>query len=193
MNQGTAALIGLAQGSAHYTLLTMDSPCSSATPPYLKWLKPYWVQGRMQTAGAFLQFCQEAQMELRKKSDDTKIIAAIICLLIGFLFIWNITAHISDIYELRLDAETCNQVRTLGLEPSDNCVITAPFRPAELGPPAGYLMLPDGSDIQITPVAANQTNRSAEWSVSMKAQFWMALLFWVATLVLLLSAFRDKK
>lgn len=132
-------------------------------------------------------------MELRKKSDDTKIVAAIACLLIGFLFIWNIAAHISSIYELRLDAETCNQVRALGLEPSDNCVITAPFRPAELGPPVGYLTLPDGSDIQITPVAANQTNRSMEWSSSMKTQFVMALLFWGVTFALLLSAFRNRE
>lgn len=132
-------------------------------------------------------------MELRKESDDMKIIAAIVCLLIGLLFIWNIAAHISHVYELRLDAETCDRVKTLGLMPSDNCIITAPFRPAELGPPAGYLTLPDGNDIQISPVAANLTNRSAEWSASMKAQFWVALLFWAATLALLLSAFRDKK
>ena len=57
----------------------------------------------------------------------------------------------------------------------------------------GHLVLPDGSDIQITPAAASRTNQSAEWSASMKAQFWVALLFWVATLALLLSAFRDKK
>lgn len=126
-------------------------------------------------------------MELRKKSDDTKIIAAIVCLFIGFLFIWNIAAHISGIYELRLDAETCNQVKTLGLEPSANCAITAPYRPV------GYLMLPDGSEIQISPVAASRTNKSAEWSASMKAQFVMALLFWAATMALLLSAFRSSE
>lgn len=131
-------------------------------------------------------------MELRKKSDDRKIIAAIVCLFIGFLFIWNITAHTSDIYELRLDAETCDQVKTLGFMPSANCVITAPFRPFGIGP-GGYLTLPDGNDIQIAPVAANLTNKSAEWTTSMKAQFWAALLFWAATLALLLSAFRDKK
>ena len=132
-------------------------------------------------------------MELRNKSDDTKIIVAIGCLFIGFLFIWNIAAHVSDIYELRLDAETCNQVKTLGLMPSADCVIIAPFQPAGLGPPVGYLTLPDGNDILISPVAANRTNKNAEWSTSMKAQFWVALLFWVATLALLLSAFRDKK
>lgn len=132
-------------------------------------------------------------MELRKKSDDRKIIAAIACLFIGFLFIWNLTAHISDIYELRLDAETCSQVKTFGLEPSADCVITAPFRPVGLGPPVGYLTLPDGNDVQISPVAANRTNRSAEWSSSMKTQFVMALLFWAATLGLLLSAFRDRE
>ena len=131
-------------------------------------------------------------MELRKKSDDMKIISAIVCLFIGFLFVWNIAAHITDIYELRLDAETCNQVKTHGLVPSADCIITAPFRPHGLDP-VGYLTLPDGSDIQIAPVAADQTNRSAEWSTWMKAQFWVALLFWVATLALLLSAFRDKK
>ena len=131
-------------------------------------------------------------MELRKKSDDRKIIAAIICLFAGFIFIWNITAHTTDIYELYLDAETCQRVKTLGLEPSDNCVITAPFRPLGLVP-GGHLVLPDGSDIQISPTAVNRTNKSAEWSTSMKAQFWVALLFWIATLALLLSAFNDKK
>jgi len=132
-------------------------------------------------------------MELRNKNDDTKIIAAISCLFIGFLFIWNIAAHITDIYELRLDAETCNRVKPLGFAPSADCVITAPFRPSGPGTPAGYLALPDGNDIQISPVAANRINRSAEWSNSMKTQFWMALLFWAATLALLLSAFRDKE
>ena len=130
-------------------------------------------------------------MELRKKNDDTKIIAALVCLLIGFLFIWNITAHISDIYELRLDQETCNRVKALGLTPSADCAIAAPFRPVGLVPPVGYLTLPDGSEIQIVPVAATQTNRSSEWSNPMKAQLLMALLFWVATLALLFSAFRD--
>jgi len=109
-----------------------------------------------------------------------------------FYFIWNIAAHTADIYELRLDAETCHRVRTLGLTPSDSCVITAPFRPLGLVP-GGHLILPDGSDIQIAPVAASLTNQSAEWSTSMKAQFWVALLFWVAALALLLSAFRDRK
>lgn len=106
-------------------------------------------------------------MELRKKSDDIKIIAAIICLFIGLLFIWNIAAHISDIYELRLDTETCNQVKTLGLVPSTDCVITAPYRTVGLGP-VGYLTLPGGNDIQISPVAANRTDRSAEWSTSLQ-------------------------
>ncbi len=132
-------------------------------------------------------------MELRKKSDDTKIIAAIVCLFIGFLFIWNIAAHISNVYELRLDAETCNRVKTLGLMPSADCSVTAPFRQAGAGIPVGFLTLPDGSEIQISPVAANRTNRSAEWSTSMKVQFLMALLFWVATLALLLSAFRNRE
>lgn len=131
-------------------------------------------------------------MELRKKSDDTKIITAIVCLFVGFLFIWNIAAHVLDIYELRLDTETCNQVKTLGLTPSANCVITAPYQPLGLGS-GGYLMLPDGNDIQVVPVAANRTNESTGWSTSMKVQFWVALLFWGATLALLLSAFRDKK
>ena len=131
-------------------------------------------------------------MELRKESDNRKIIAVLICLFAGFIFIWNIAAHTADIYELRLDAETCHRVRTLGLTPSDSCVITAPFRPLGLVP-GGHLILPDGSDIQIAPVAASLTNQSAEWSTSMKAQFWVALLFWVAALALLLSAFRDRK
>ena len=131
-------------------------------------------------------------MELRKKSDDRKIIAALICLFAGFVFIWNIAAHTVDIYELRLDAEACHRVRTLGLTPSDSCEVTAPFRPLGLVP-GGFLILPDGSDIQIAPVAASRTNRSAEWSASMKVQFWVALLFWAATLALLLSAFRGRK
>jgi len=131
-------------------------------------------------------------MELRKKSDDRKIIAALISLFIGFLFIWNIAAQATDIYELRLDTETCNRVRTFGLAPSESCVIHAPFRPLGLVP-GGHLVLPDGSDIQIAPVAANLTNKSMEWSASMKVQFWAAMLFWAATLALLLSAFRDRK
>lgn len=130
-------------------------------------------------------------MELRKKSDDRKIIAAIVCLLIGMFFIWSIAAHITDIYELRLDTDACDQVRTRGLMPSADCVVAAPFRPG-LGA-TGYLMLPDGNHIQISPIAATQTNKTAEWSKSMKAQFWVALLFWAATLALLLSAFRSKE
>lgn len=130
-------------------------------------------------------------MELRKKSDDTKIIAAIVCLLIGLFIIWNIAARITDIYELRLDTETCNLVKTLGLVPSADCVVVAPFRPG-FGA-SGYLTLPGGNDIQISPVAANRTSRSAEWTTSMKVQFGVALVFWVVTLALLLSAFRDKK
>ncbi|MDO8810848.1 MAG: hypothetical protein Q7J38_02305 [Gallionella sp.] len=132
-------------------------------------------------------------MELRSKSDDTKIFIAMVCLFIGFLFTWNIAAHVADIYELRLDAEACNRVKTLGLAPSADCVITAPFRPSGLGPPFGYLTLPDGNDIQISPIAANRTDRSAEWTNSMKAKFWTALLFWIVTLALLFSVFRDKK
>lgn len=132
-------------------------------------------------------------MELRDKSDDTKIIAALVCLFIGFLFIWNIAAHIVDIYELRLDAETCNRVRMLGMEPSADCTLAAPFRQGGPGIPVGFLVLPDGSEIRISPVAADRTNRSVEWSAAMKTQLVMALLFWAATLALLLSALRDKK
>ena len=131
-------------------------------------------------------------MENRKKSDDTKIIAAITCLLIGLFFIWNIAAHITDIYELHLDAETCEQVKTRGLVPTANCVFTAPYRTAGLGL-VGYMMMPDGNFIQVSPVAINRTDKSAEWTTSMKAQFWIVMLFWAATLGLLLSAFRDKK
>lgn len=131
-------------------------------------------------------------MELRKKSDDRKIIAAIACLFAGFFFIWNITAHIPHIYELRLDAETCNQVKTLGMMPSADCSITAPFQPFGLGP-LGYLTLPDGNRIQVAPIAANQTNQRVEWSASMNMKFWAALLFWAVSLGLLVSAFRDKK
>ena len=132
-------------------------------------------------------------MGIRNRNDDTKIIAAIACLFTGFLFIWNIAAHISDIYELRLDVETCNRVKTLGLEPSADCVITAPFRQTGVGIPVGFLTLPDGSEIQISPAAANRTSRSVEWSSSMKTQFVMALLFWGATFALLLGAFRNRE
>lgn len=131
-------------------------------------------------------------MELRTKSDNTKIIAAIVCLFIGFVFMWNISAHFSHFYELQLDTATCTQIKTLGLEPSANCVITAPYRPLGIMPD-GFLTLPDGNEIQITPLTANLTNKSTEWSASMKAQLWIALLFWVATMGLLLSAFKDKK
>ncbi|CAG0947841.1 hypothetical protein ANRL1_04614 [Anaerolineae bacterium] len=127
-----------------------------------------------------------------KKYDDTKIITAIVCLFIGFLFVWNIAARASAIYELHLDAETCDQVKTLGLVPTDNCIITAPYRPLEIAP-GGYLTLPDGNDIQIVPVTANRTNQGVEWSTSMKLQFWVALLFWAATMGLLISAFQGKK
>lgn len=130
-------------------------------------------------------------MELRTKSDDTKIIAAIACLLVGMFFIWNIAAHITAIFELKLDAATCEQVRTRGLAPSSDCAVVAPFRQG-FGA-TGYLLLPDGDHIQISPVAANQTRRNAEWTSSMKAQLWIALLFWAATLVLLMNVFRDKK
>ena len=131
-------------------------------------------------------------MELRKKSDDRKIVAAIVCLLIGLFLVWNIAAHITDIYELHLDKDTCDLVKTSGLVPSADCVISAPYRTAGLGP-VGYMELPGGNYIQISPIAANRTNKSAEWSTSMKVQFWIAMLLWVATLALLLSAFRDKK
>ncbi|HYR05453.1 MAG TPA: hypothetical protein VEP71_02085 [Gallionella sp.] len=132
-------------------------------------------------------------MELRNRNDDRKIFAAITCLFIGFLFIWNIAAHILDIYELRLDAETCSRVKMFGFSPSADCVITAPFRQAGPGIPVGLLVLPDGSEIQISPIAADRTNRSAEWTPSMKTQFVMALLFWGGTFVLLLSAFRNRE
>jgi len=131
-------------------------------------------------------------MELRKKSDDTKIIAAITCLLIGLFFIWNVAVHITDIYELHLDTETCNQVKTLGLAPTANCVVTAPYRTAGFGA-VGYMMVPEGNFIQISPVAVNRTNKSAAWSTSMKVQFWVAMLLWAATLALLFSAFRSKE
>lgn len=132
-------------------------------------------------------------MELRSKSDDKKIIAALVCLFIGFAFIWNIAAHTVDIYELRLDAETCNRVKLLGMEPSRDCVITAPFRQGGPGIPIGLLTLPDGGEMEISPVAANRTNRSVEWSAEMKTQLVMALLFWAATLALLFSALRNKE
>ncbi|OGS99613.1 MAG: hypothetical protein A3F73_14455 [Gallionellales bacterium RIFCSPLOWO2_12_FULL_59_22] len=132
-------------------------------------------------------------MEVRKESDDKKIIAALGCLFIGFLFVWNITAHIAEIYELRLDAETCDRVRKLGLAPTHECVITAPFRQAGLGTPVGFLALPDGNEMQISPVAAKQTGRSAEWTSHMKTQLVMALLFWAATLALLISVFRNSE
>lgn len=133
-------------------------------------------------------------MENRTESDDTKIIAALVCLFIGFLFVWNIAAHISDIYELRLDAETCERVKALGLAPSAaECVFTAPFRHVGIGQPLGLLVLPDGSEIQVSPLAVNQTGRSAEWSAAMKTQFVMTLLFWGVTLALLLSVFRSKE
>jgi len=130
-------------------------------------------------------------MEIRTKSDDTKIIAAITCLLIGLFLIWNIAAHITDIYELKLDPETCEQVKTQGLVPTANCVFTAPYRTAGLGP-VGYMMMPEGNFIQVSPLAVSLTNKSAEWTTSMKVQFWVAMLFWAATLALLLSAFRSK-
>lgn len=130
-------------------------------------------------------------METRKKNDDNKIIAALICLFIGFAFIWSIAVNITDVYDVHLDAETCEKVKILGLVPSADCVITAPFRQG-LGP-VGYLMLPDGEFLQVSPIAANKTGRSASWSTSMKVQFGIALLFWVATLALLLSALREKK
>lgn len=133
-------------------------------------------------------------MEKRTESDDTKIIAALVCLFIGFLFVWNITAHISDIYELRLDAETCNRVKTLGLAPSTaDCVFTAPFRQIGVGQPVGFLVLPDGSEMQISPLAASQTGRSAEWSPEMKTQLVMTFLFWGVTLALLVSVFRSRE
>lgn len=131
-------------------------------------------------------------MEVRSKNDDRKIIAALVSLFIGFAFVWNIATGITDIYELKLGTETCEQVKTLGYVPSSNCIIVAPYRTLGLGA-VGYLMLPDRSFIQISPLAANRTNKSADWTTSMKAQFWIAILFWAATLALLLSAFRGEK
>ena len=128
-------------------------------------------------------------MELRTKSDDTKIIIALVCLFIGFLFIWNISAHTATIYELQLDAETCKQVQTHGLETFSNCTIQAPYRPFVITS-GGSLILPDGSDIPITPVAANSTSKGMAWSATMKTQLWIALLFWAVTLGLLATLFR---
>lgn len=129
-------------------------------------------------------------MEQRTKRDNVKIIAAMACLLAGFVFMWNIAAHTSHIYELRLDTATCTQVKTLGLAPSANCVVAAPYQPLVIAP-GGFLTLPDGNDIQIVPVVANQTNRSVAWSASMKIQLWIALLFWLATMGLLLSVYKN--
>lgn len=128
-----------------------------------------------------------------EKNNDTKIIAALVCLFIGFAFIWNIAAHTAAIYELRLDAKTCEQVRGMGLMPSAECVITAPFYPPVMGQPFGTLVLPDGSDMAVVPLMVNQTNRSMEWSMSMKMQFVVAVMFWVGTIVLLMGAFRDRE
>lgn len=129
-------------------------------------------------------------MEVRKESDNSKIIAALACLFIGFLFVWNIAAQIADIYELRLDAEACSRVSALGLTPTADCSVTAPFRQAGAGIPVGFLVLPDGSEIQISPLAASRTGGSAEWSAAMKTQLVMALLFWCVTFVLLLGVYR---
>lgn len=159
----------------------------------VKRLKPHLAQGRIQTVGIFFTVLLGGSNGTSQKNDDTKIIAVIVYLFIGFLSIWNIAAHISDIYELRLDAETCNRVKMLGLAPPANCVITVPFCQAGVGIPVGFLALPDGSEIQISPVAANRTNKSAEWSSSMKTQFVMALLFWGATVALLLIAFCNRE
>lgn len=131
-------------------------------------------------------------MELRTKSDDTKIVAAIACLLIGLFLMWNIAAHITDIYELHLDKDACELAKASGLTPSSDCVFSVPYRTAGLGP-VGYMELPGGSYIQVSPISANRTGKSAKWSTSMKAQFWFAMSLWVGTLALLLSAFRDKK
>lgn len=130
-------------------------------------------------------------MEIRKKSDDNKIIAALVCLFIGFAFVWNIAVNIIDIYDVKLDAETCEKVKTFGLVPSADCMVTAPFRQG-FGP-AGYLMLPDGEFLQVSPIDVNKTGRTAPWSTAMKVQFGIVLVFWVATLALLVSALREKK
>lgn len=127
-----------------------------------------------------------------KKYDDRKIFAAIACLFIGFIFIWNVAAHSAAIYQLKLDPEACTKVRTLGLEVTDNCFVTAPYRPIGVGP-GGYIVLPDGNDIQVTPVEEKRTNQGAGWTPSMRLQMWIALAFWVATLVLIVSAFWGKK
>jgi len=133
-------------------------------------------------------------MEARENNGDTKMFAAVACMVIGFLFAWNITTQIAPIHELRLDAETCYRVKSLGLSPSSaECVFTAPFRQVGVGQAVGFLMLPDGSEMQVSPLAAEQKGGSAEWSASMKTQLVMALLFWVATFVLLFSAFRDRE
>lgn len=131
-------------------------------------------------------------MELRSKSDDTKIFIALICLFIGLFFMWSLEAHITAIYELRLNKETCDSMKTYGFSPTADCVITAPFRPFVLIP-GGSLILPDGSDIQIYPVAINETNKAMAWTSSMKAKLLAALLSWAASLALLFSAFRSVK
>jgi hypothetical protein len=130
-------------------------------------------------------------MEHRKKSDDAKIVAGLVCLFIGFAFVWNVAVHVTDIYELHLDAETCEKVKVLGLVPSSNCVFTAPYRTVGVAP-VGYVMMPEGDFIQVSPLAANRTSRTAEWSTSMKVQFGVAVVFWAATLALLFSALREK-
>ncbi len=133
-------------------------------------------------------------MEKRTESDDTKIIAALVCLFIGFFFIWNIAAHTTDIYEVRLDAESCYRVKERGLAPSSaECVFTAPFRQAAVGQPIGFLVLPDGTEIQVSPFAATQTGRSMEWTPSMKTQLVMTFLFWAVTLALLISVVRSRE
>lgn len=129
-------------------------------------------------------------MELRNIDTSTKILYALGCLFGGLFLVWNIGAHITAFYELRLDTETCKRVQTLGLEPTSNCIVTAPYRPFG-AIPGGSLILPDGNDILITPVEAKQTRKSLEWTSSMKAQLWVALLLWGMTLVLLIGVYKS--
>ncbi len=133
-------------------------------------------------------------METRGKNGDAKMYAAVACMVIGFLFTWNITAQISPIHEIRLDQETCYRVRVLGLSPSSaDCVFTVPFRQVGIGQAVGFLTLPDGSEMQVSPLSATRTGGGAEWSAAMKTQLIMAFLFWIATFVLLFGAFRDRE
>lgn len=131
---------------------------------------------------------------MRSRNDDTKILAAIACTVVGFFLVANITAQVSHIHEISLDTETCYRAKAAGLTPStEGCVFTVPFRQVGVGQAVGFLKLPDGGEMQVSPLAATMTGGRAKWTAEMKAQLIMAFLFWVATFVLLFSAFRDKE